>query len=360
MVATLTDKPTPMPLNTPANPPAAMAPQLWPAIDATLAPLPFEEPLVQLQKKITELEALSVSMALPMTTEIDQLTNQLNTLRHTIYANLTPANQLQIIRHPQRPNCLEIIKGLVGNNWFELHGDRGGCDDRAIIGGIGELPLEDGGSKPVLWVGTQKGRGMKENLTHNFGMANPEGYRKAMRLFNHANKFNMPIVTLIDTPGAYPGIDGEQKGIGQAIAWNIREMARLGVPILSLVMGEASSGGALGIGVANKIYMLEHALYTVLSPEGCASILWRSADNAAQAADALKITANDLLGFGVCDAKIPEPMGGAHHNPALTIQRINAQLQQGLSELTPLSAEQRIQQRYNKYRAIGAFEVAAS
>ena len=349
MVVTL-EKPESMPtLKTPT------IPNTLPAL-SQLSPLPFEEPLVQLQQKITELEALNQSVDVNLDADISKLREQWQTLRQKIYANLTPANQLQIIRHPQRPNCLEMVRGMVGDSWFELHGDRGGCDDRAIIGGIGELPLADGSSKPVMWVGTQKGRGMKENLTHNFGMANPEGYRKAMRLFHHANKFNMPIVTLIDTPGAYPGMDGEQKGIGQAIAWNIREMARLGVPILSVVLGEASSGGALGIGVANRIYMLEHALYTVISPEGCASILWRSADKAADAADALKITANDLLGFGVCDAKILEPLGGAHHDPAHTIESVKTQLQQGLVELLPLTAEQRILQRYEKYRTIGAFE----
>lgn len=349
MVVTL-EKPTPMPTLKPPSTPASL-----PAV-TPLAPLPFEEPLVQLQQKITELETLNQSVEVDLDAEISKLRKQWQALQQKIYTNLTPANQLQIIRHPHRPNCLEMVRGMVGDGWFELHGDRGGCDDRAIIGGIGELPLADGSTKPVMWVGTQKGRGMKENLTHNFGMANPEGYRKAMRLFNHANKFNMPIVTLIDTPGAYPGMDGEQKGIGQAIAWNIREMARLGVPILSVVLGEASSGGALGIGVANRIYMLEHALYTVISPEGCASILWRSADKAADAADALKITANDLLGFGVCDAKILEPMGGAHHDPTLTIERVQAQLQQGLTELLPLTAEERILQRYEKYRTIGAFE----
>ncbi|MFN8614789.1 MAG: acetyl-CoA carboxylase carboxyltransferase subunit alpha [Vampirovibrionales bacterium] len=327
--------------------------------------LPFEEPLVQLRTKIAELEALSAELhtstqgTMTMDKELSALVSQYETLRHSIYDHLTPANQLQIIRHPNRPNCLEVIEGLVGDSWFELHGDRGGCDDRAIVGGMGEFVLEEGKpAQPVMLVGTQKGRTMKDNLIHNFGMANPEGYRKAMRLFNHANKFNMPIITFIDTPGAYPGMDGEQKGIGQAIAWNIREMARLGVPIISVVLGEASSGGALGIGVANRIFMLEHALYTVISPEGCASILWRSAEKAADAADALKITANDLLAFGICDAKIPEPMGGAHYDAALTIERIKAQVAQGLNDLRPLSPEQRTQQRYEKYRAVGAFEVA--
>jgi acetyl-CoA carboxylase carboxyl transferase subunit alpha len=226
-----------------------------------------------------------------------------------------------------------------------------GADDRAMIGGIAEL-----GNQPVMMVGTQKGRTMKENLVHNFGMANPEGYRKALRLFQHAAKFHMPIITFIDTPGAYPGLEGEQHAIGHAIALNIREMAGMGVPIISVVLGEASSGGALGIGVANHIYMLEHALYTVISPEGCASILWRSADKAVQAAEALKITAQDLVQFGICDAVIAEPEGGAHYDPDLTVDRLRAQLLNGLNQLSHLDAEGLREQRYQKYRQLGAVE----
>jgi acetyl-CoA carboxylase carboxyl transferase subunit alpha len=241
---------------------------------------------------------------------------------------------------------------LSPDTWFELHGDRAGADDRAILGGLVEI-----GSQPVMLVGTQKGRGMKENLVYNFGMANPEGYRKALRLFQHAEKFKMPIITIIDTPGAYPGIQGEQHGIGQAIAFNIREMARTRVPILSLVTGEASSGGALGIGVADRIYMLEHALYTVISPEGCASILWRSAEYAARAAEALKITAEDLLRFEIIDGIIQEPLGGAHQDPQLTGERILAMLQSGLDELRGRTPEQLIEGRYQKYRKLGEFKV---
>jgi acetyl-CoA carboxylase carboxyl transferase subunit alpha len=208
----------------------------------------------------------------------------------------------------------------------------------------------------VMIVGTQKGRGLKENLTHNFGMANPEGYRKALRLFHHAEKFHLPIVTFIDTPGAYAGIHGEQFGIGQAIALNIREMARLSVPIVSVVLGEGCSGGALGIGVANRIYMLEHAIYCVISPEGCASILWRDAKFASTAAEAMRLTAQDLLLQGIIDGIIPEPLGGAHHDAVAMTGSIRQTLVHALDELLLLSPQQRINQRYDKFRAIGAFE----
>ena len=277
------------------------------------------------------------------------LQTQLEDMETKLYDQLTPAQKLQIARHPQRPNTLEVIQGLSPDTWFELHGDRMGKDDRAIVGGVIEL---DG--KPAMILGTQKGRSMKENLVHNFGMANPEGYRKALRLFHHAEKFKMPVITLIDTPGAYPGIEGEQHAIGHAIALNIREMSRLNVPILSIVMGEASSGGALGIGISNHIYMLEHAQYTVISPEGCASILWRDASFSTTAAEALKITAQDLYRFGICDAVIEEPRGGAHYDPATTISAIAQRIHLGLDELKGLDVEALKEQRFQKYRQIGS------
>ena len=322
-------------------------------VETNPSPLSFEKPLIEMQQKIEELVTLSRETGIDFDAEIEKLRQQAEDVKNKLYQNLSPAQKLQIARHPQRPNFLEIVKVLSPNTWFELHGDRAGSDDRAIIGGIAEI-----GEQPVLLVGTQKGRGMKENLTHNFGMANPEGYRKALRLFSHAEKFKMPVITIIDTPGAYPGIAGEQHGIGQAIALNIREMARLRVPILSLVTGEASSGGALGIGVANRIYLLEHALYTVISPEGCASILWRSAEYAARAAEALKITAPDLLAFGIIDGMIEEPLGGAHQDPQLIGERILATLEQGLMELKSLTPDALIQARYEKFRKMGAFEEA--
>ena len=317
----------------------------------SIQPLEFEKPLFAMKDKINELEQMSQSMNVSLEDEIERLKTQADEVQIKLYRTLTPAQRLQIARHPQRPSCLDLIQMISSDVWFELHGDRCGTDDRAIIGGIMEIE-----GRPWMVLGTQKGKNMKENLVHNFGMANPEGYRKALRLFQHAEKFKMPILTLIDTPGAYPGMDGEQHGIGQAIAMNIREMARMRVPIISVVMGEASSGGALGIGVANKIYLLEHALYTVISPEGCASILWRSAEYASRAAEALKITSHDLLEFGIIDGIIEEPTGGAHYDPALCAERVKETVLHGLESVINLgdSAEW-IQQRYDKYRGIGAF-----
>lgn len=316
-----------------------------------IQPLEFEKPMMAMEQKIEELMRLSQDSKIDFNGEIETLRRQAEEVKSKLYQKLSPSQKLQVARHPQRPNLLEVVRLLSAETWVELRGDRGGADDRAIIGGIIELA----GVGPVMVVGTQKGRGMKENLVHNFGMANPEGYRKALRLFYHAEKFNMPVLTLIDTPGAYPGIEGEQHGIGQAIAFNIREMARLRVPIVSVVMGEGASGGALGVGVANRIYMLEHALYTVISPEGCASILWRSAEYASQAAEALKITAQDLLAFGIADGIIEEPQGGAHRDPALTIQRIQETIVPAFTDLKKLDGDALMTDRYRKFRGIGAF-----
>ncbi|HEY9744948.1 MAG TPA: acetyl-CoA carboxylase carboxyltransferase subunit alpha [Oculatellaceae cyanobacterium] len=315
-----------------------------------IQPLEFEKPIMAMADKIAELEKLSLENGLDFSAEIEKLRIQAEEIKDKLYKNLTPSQKLQIARHPQRPNLLELIKMLSPNVWIEMRGDRAGTDDRAMIGGIIELSCG-----PVMVIGTQKGRGMKENLVHNFGMANPEGYRKALRLFQHAEKFKMPVLTIVDTPGAYPGIAGEQHGIGQAIAFNIREMARLRVPVISVVTGEGASGGALGIGVANRIYMLEHALYTVISPEGCASILWRSAEYASRAAEALKITAQDLLQFGIADGIIEEPQGGAHYDPALTAQRIQAVIEPAFAELKNLSGDALMEDRYARFRSIGAF-----
>lgn len=320
-----------------------------------ILPLEFEKPIMAMEEKIEELMRLSQDSKIDFSEEIDKLRAQADEVKSKLYQKLTPSQKLQIARHPQRPNLLETVKMLSPNVWIEMRGDRAGTDDRAIIGGIIELA-----SGPVMVVGTQKGRGMKENLTHNFGMANPEGYRKALRLFAHAEKFKMPVLTVIDTPGAYPGIDGEQHGIGQAIAYNIREMARLRTPIISVVSGEGASGGALGIGVANRIYMLEHALYTVISPEGCASILWRSAEYASKAAEALKITAQDLLAFDIVDGIIPEPQGGAHQDPATTAQRILDTVETAIAELKGLDAQKLLEDRYDRFRKIGAFCEAKS
>jgi acetyl-CoA carboxylase carboxyl transferase subunit alpha len=316
-------------------------------------PFDFEKPVYDIQAKIEELKTVSQETGLDLEDEIAQLSAQAEAFKVKLYQNLQPREKVQIARHPQRPSAIEVIRQLSPETWFELHGDRAGMDDRAIVGGIIEF-LE----RPVMVVGTQKGRTMKENLVHNFGMPNPEGYRRALRLFEHANKFGMPVLTLIDTPGAYPGIAAEQHGIGQAIAQNIREMARLRVPIVSVVLGEGCSGGALGIGVANEIYMMEHSVYTVISPEGCATILWRSAEQAAQAAESLRITAQDLLEFGMIEGIIPEPLGGAHYDTNAAIESIRTTLTAALTTLTQLSPEELVEQRYQKFRKMGAFEEA--
>ena len=315
-----------------------------------IQPLEFEKPILAMEEKIEELMKISQESNVDFNDEIEHLRRQADEVRSKLYHRLTPSQKLQIARHPQRPGFEDLMHGLSPETWIELHGDRGGTDDRAILAGIIELA-----GKPVLALGTQKGKSMKDNLEHNFGMANPEGYRKALRLFNHAEKFKMPILTVIDTPGAYPGIAGEQHGIGQAIAYNIREMARLRVPVISLVTGEGASGGALGIGVANRIYMLEHAVYTVISPEGCASILWRSAEFASKAAEAMKITAQDLKNFGIVDGIIEEPRGGAHHDHALAYERITEVLAPAFAELSGIDGETLMTQRYEKFRQIGAF-----
>jgi acetyl-CoA carboxylase carboxyl transferase subunit alpha len=323
--------------------------------DGKTMPMTFEKPIAQVEERIEELLKLMSDGTVDFTQEIETLQGQAGEIRKKLYASLSPAQKLQVARHPQRPNFLEIVQLMSPECWIELHGDRAGADDRAIIGGIIKLPL----TGAVMVVGTQKGRGMKENLTYNFGMANPEGYRKALRLFQHAEKFKMPILTLIDTPGAYPGIASEEKGIGQAIALNIREMARLKVPVVSVVTGEGASGGALGIGVANRIYMMEHSLYTVISPEGCASILWRSAEQSELAAEALKITAPHLLAMGLADAIIPEPEGGGHRDPKLFVNAILETVESAFQVLKTQTPEALTSQRYSKFRSIGAFSTLA-
>jgi acetyl-CoA carboxylase carboxyl transferase subunit alpha len=316
-----------------------------------ITPLDFEKPIIAMEEKIEELVRMSIESGVDVADDIAPLRRQAEEIRGKLYQSLKPAQKLQIARHPQRPNFLEFVQMMSPTVWVEMHGDRAGSDDRAIIGGIIELPQ----SGPVMVVGTQKGRSMKENLVHNFGMAHPEGYRKALRLFQHAEKFKMPILTLVDTPGAYPGIAGEEHGIGQAIAFNIRELARLKTPIISVVTGEGASGGALGIGVANRIYMLEHSLYTVISPEGCASILWRSAEFASKAAEALKITADDLLSFGMIDGIIKEPQGGAHYDPSEMVLSMLDIIDPAFQEMKDQSGQELTEQRYEKFRKIGAY-----
>lgn len=281
--------------------------------------------------------------------EIETFEQQAEDYKKELYANLKPSQKLQIARHPERPNFLDYVD-LMCEDFIELHGDRTGCDDRAIIGGLAKI---DG--RTVMITGTMKGKSTKENLEYNFGMPQPQGYRKALRLFKHADKFNIPIVTIIDTPGAYPGISAEETNQGGAIAVNLREMAKLKVPVVAVISGEGCSGGALGLAVANRVYLLEHAYYTVISPEGCASILWRDASKAAEAAEALKITAPDLLKFGIIDGEIKEPLGGAHHDYKAMTEELKKTIISSLDELSGMSGEELKKSRYEKFRKMGAF-----
>ena len=311
--------------------------------------LDFEKPIVEIQNKIDELKKMSEESGMDLNNQIETFEQQAQDYKKELYSKLKPSQKLQIARHPERPKFLDYVN-LICDEFIELHGDREGMDDRAIIGGLAKI---DG--KPLMIIGIQKGRNTKENLEYNFGMPQPQGYRKALRLFNHANKFNLPIVTLIDTPGAYPGIKAEETGQGVAIAVNLREMAKLNVPIISIITGEGCSGGALGLAVANRVMMLEHAYYTVISPEGCASILWRDAARFADAAEALKITSKDLLEFDIIDEEIPEPLGGAHTDYAEVTNNMKSSIMNALDELSKKSSEELRNERYDKFRKMGRF-----
>lgn len=311
--------------------------------------LDFEKPIMEIEKKIEELKQMSIESGIDSTKEIETFMQQAEEYKKELYEKLKPAQKLQIARHPERPNFLDFVNGIC-TDFIELHGDRQGMDDRAIIGGIAKL-----NGKPIMIIGTMKGKSTKENLEYNFGMPQPQGYRKALRLMKHADKFNMPIVTIIDTPGAYPGISAEETGQGVAIATNLRDMAKLKVPVVAVISGEGCSGGALGLAVANKVYLLEHAYYTVISPEGCASILWRDAAKSAEAAEALKITAPDLMKFNIIDGEVKEPIGGAHHNYEIMCSNLKELLTQALNELSKYSGDELKAQRYEKFRAMGRF-----
>jgi acetyl-CoA carboxylase carboxyl transferase subunit alpha len=314
-----------------------------------MTPLEFEKPIYEIEDKIEELKKLSIESGIDLKNQIDTLIKQADEFKIDLYSNLTPFQKLQIARHPKRPAFLDYVN-LMTTDWIELHGDRAGTDDRAIIGGVARI-----NGRSVMIVGTQKGKSTKENLEFNFGMPHPEGYRKALKLFYHANKFKLPIITLIDTPGAYHGLEAEETGQGIAIAVNLKEMAKLEVPIIAIITGEGCSGGALGLAVANRVYMLEHSYYTVISPESCASIIWRDTSFAATAADALKITPEDLLKLGVTDGIIKEPLGGAHYNYKITANNMSQAILKALDEMSALSEEQLKTDRYNKFRRQGVF-----
>lgn len=309
--------------------------------------LEFEKPIIEIQAKIEELKKISLESGMDLNKEIETFEKQAKDYKKELYANLKPAQKLLIARHPNRPNFFDYVR-LLTDDFVELHGDRAGMDDRAIIGGLAKI-----GGKSIMLIGTQKGKSTKENLEYNFGMPQPQGYRKALRLFNHANKFHMPIVTLIDTPGAYPGITAEETGQGIAIAVNLREMAKLNVPIIAVITGEGCSGGALGLAVADKILILEHAYYTVITPEGCASILWRDAAMANTAADALKITGPDLMKFKIVDEIVKEPIGGAHCDYEGMAAELKKSILKSVDELSKLKSKELREKRYNKYRNLG-------
>ncbi|MBM5791312.1 MAG: acetyl-CoA carboxylase carboxyltransferase subunit alpha [Cyanobacteria bacterium M_surface_10_m1_298] len=311
--------------------------------------LDFEKPLVELEEQIEQIRQLAKDSEVDVSQQLLQLETLAARRREEIFSNLTPAQKIQVARHPQRPSTLDYIQVLT-DEFIELHGDRRGSDDQALVGGVGRI-----GDQGVVLLGHQKGRDTKENVARNFGMASPGGYRKAMRLMEHADRFRLPILSFIDTPGAYAGLLAEEQGQGEAIAVNLREMFRLRVPILATVIGEGGSGGALGIGVADRLLMFQHSVYTVASPEACASILWRDAGKAPVAAEALKITAPDLIKLGIIDEIIPEPSGGNHWAPRQAAENLKTALLQQLSALKALSEEALLEQRYAKFRRMGRF-----
>ena len=307
----------------------------------------FEKPVTELEARIKELKTLNTRSKGQFATELVQLERELAGMKTRLYGTLTPWQTVQLARHPDRPNIKDYTSGIF-SEFIELHGDRHVGDDQGIIGGMATI-----GSLKIMLIGHQKGRTLDDNLKSNFGMANPEGYRKAMRLMHLAEKYHMPVVTFIDTPGAYPGLDAEARGQAEAIARNLLEMATLKTPVLTIITGEGGSGGAIGIGVGDIVLMLSNAVYSVISPEGCASILWRDGTKAPQAAEALKITAPSLLELGIIDGIIPDPDGGAHRDPAAAMQAVKAAILKYLPELQKRSIRKLVDLRYEKYARMG-------
>ena len=312
--------------------------------------LDFEKPVVELEQKIAELKSHAQGENLAIEKELAPLEARAEKLRHKVYDNLTRYQRVQLARHPRRPYLMDYVERLV-TDWTELHGDRGFADDRAIVGGIGRFEGE-----PLLVVGTQKGRDTKENLLRRFGMANPEGYRKALRLMQLASNFGTPILSLVDTAGAFPGLGAEERGQAEAIARNLREMTRLTVPFVAVITGEGGSGGALALAMGDVVLMFENSIYSVISPEGCASILWRDRSRSQQAADALRLTAADCLELGIVDAILPEPMGGAHRDCDAAARALGEELKGRLDHLRTLSPGELVRRRRAKYRAMGVYQ----
>jgi acetyl-CoA carboxylase carboxyl transferase subunit alpha len=312
--------------------------------------LEFEKPVLELEQKIEDLRSHATEHGVPVGAEVAELERRADQLRREVYANLTAYQRVQVAKHPQRPYTLDYLERCF-TDWTELHGDRHFGDDPAIVGGLALF-----GGRPVMVIGHQKGRGTKENLYRRFGMPNPEGYRKAMRLMNLADRFRVPVVTLVDTPGAYPGLGAEERGQAEAIAYNLREMAKLGVPVLTVVIGEGGSGGALAIAVSDRVIMFENSVYSVISPEGCAAILWRDGKKGPQAAEALKLTAPDLQKLGVIDEILPEPVGGAHRDPAAAAEVLGAAIARHLGELSGVSPEDLVTRRLARFRRLGVYK----
>ena len=312
--------------------------------------LEFEQPIADLEKKIQELEHLSSSTEGVLSKEVESLKSKVESLQKNIFENLTRWQRVQLARHPERPYTLDYIERIC-DRFIELHGDRFHADDKAIVGGLGEI---DG--QTVCIIGHQKGRDTASRTYRNFGMANPEGYRKAYRLMEMAEKFGIPVLTLVDTPGAFPGLEAEERGQAEAIARNLKRMAMLKVPIVTIIIGEGASGGAIGIGMGNEVFMMENTWYSVISPESCSSILWKTWDYKEQAASALKLTAPDLLELGIIDGVIKEPLAGAHRDYDQAAKAVKKQLLKSLSSLSKKSSEKLIDQRIAKYSAMGQYK----
>ena len=313
--------------------------------------LDFELPIKELEEQLDKCIALGNESNVDVSDTCKKLSKRLEQVKKEIYENLTPWQRVQVSRHIERPYALEYINALCGNTFIELHGDRTVGDDKAMIGGLGKI-----GDQSYMFIGQQKGNNTKTRQYRNFGMPNPEGYRKALRLMKSAEKFNIPVVTFIDTPGAYPGIEAEERGQGEAIARNLLEMARLQVPIIAFIIGEGASGGALGIGVGDKVFMLENTWYSVISPESCSSILWRTWEYKERAAEALKLTAKDMKSNGLIDDIIKEPLGGAHRDKPAIFESVRKTIEETYKKLSKLSVEKLLEKRMDKYTSYGVYK----
>ncbi len=310
--------------------------------------LDFEKPIAELEAKLIEMKQLAEEDDVDMAAAVKSLEDKIKSLKKETHQQLTRWQRVQLSRHPDRPYMLDYIK-LICDKWIELHGDRQVKDDKAMVGGLAEI-----GGKSFMLIGQQKGRNTKQRQMRNFGMPNPEGYRKALRLMKMAEKFDIPIITFIDTPGAFPGLEAEERGQGEAIAKNLKEMFMLTVPVICIIIGEGASGGALGIAIGDKVLMLENTWYSVISPESCSSILWRSWDYKEQAAEALKPTAQDMLKFKLIDGVVKEPLGGAHTDPEKMAQKLKKTILDASKDLLKMSVEERIEARIEKFSAMGA------